>query len=156
MSDQSDPFQIPKLLSLHGVAPPPFVRAEDMADPVVDRCEQFFNESTAQVQRSGARGYGGGAFQNYPTSVTVTQNGVGDSGAAKGQPIDLTTGKTANLPSRPPLAALHHGIWPTEHPPRRGPDPDCRCLHKPERRNLKSIAGNGPCGASRMEHQAGS
>jgi hypothetical protein len=41
LSGLSDPFQIPKLLSIHGIATPAFVQADDLVDPIIDRCEQF-------------------------------------------------------------------------------------------------------------------
>jgi hypothetical protein len=50
LSDQSDPVQVPKMLSLHGIAVPPFVKPATWFDPIFDRCENFFSESTAQLQ----------------------------------------------------------------------------------------------------------
>jgi len=50
LSDQSDPLQIPRMLSMHGIAPPPFIKPAAWFDPIFDRCEQFFSESTQQLQ----------------------------------------------------------------------------------------------------------
>src|SRR6266851_1624130 len=51
VSSQSDPAGVHKLLSVHGVAIPEFVEA-DFLDPVVDRCRQFFANSTAELLRA--------------------------------------------------------------------------------------------------------
>jgi len=52
LSNQSDPVGVQKLLSLHGVAAPEFVDELSIVDPVIDRCERFFQDS--DQQRSAA------------------------------------------------------------------------------------------------------
>jgi hypothetical protein len=53
VSEQSDPVGVHKLLSVHGIAMPEFVEVEDdFLGPVIDRCEEFFTKSTAQLQRA--------------------------------------------------------------------------------------------------------
>lgn len=52
LSNQSDPLGIPRLLGMHGIAVPDFLEEADFFDPAIDRCEQFFAGSTAQLQQT--------------------------------------------------------------------------------------------------------
>jgi hypothetical protein len=53
VSPRSDPLGVIKLLSMHGIAIPEFVDVEDdFIGPVIDRCEQFFADSTARLQQA--------------------------------------------------------------------------------------------------------
>ena len=55
LSDQSDPLKIGRLLSLYGIARPPFseIKSEvDFFNPILDRCLRFFSESTAQLRQA--------------------------------------------------------------------------------------------------------
>jgi hypothetical protein len=51
-SKKSDPLGLPRLMAMHGIAIPGFIANLDLLGPVVDRCEQFFKESTANLQRA--------------------------------------------------------------------------------------------------------
>jgi lysophospholipase L1-like esterase len=53
LSAMSDPLGVTKLLSLFGIAAPGFLDNElDFINPVLNRCEQFFNDSTQQLTRA--------------------------------------------------------------------------------------------------------
>jgi lysophospholipase L1-like esterase len=53
MSGKSDPVGITKILSLFGIAVPPFFAQEaDFVNPIIKRCEQVFSGSTQQLQRA--------------------------------------------------------------------------------------------------------
>jgi hypothetical protein len=53
VSKLSDPLGVEKLLSLHGIAVPEFVEAEaEFLGAVIRRCEEFFADSTAELQRA--------------------------------------------------------------------------------------------------------
>ena len=88
------------MLSLHGVAPPPFVEPEDMIDPVVDRCEQFFTESTAQLQSAilGAQDPG----------ITFVASGFTDANAVFVPNSSLLWGLDDLLNPQDPVAAQRH------------------------------------------------
>jgi hypothetical protein len=53
LSAKSDPTGVVKLLSLFGIAPPPFLNNEaDFINPVLNRCETFSRDSTQQLQQA--------------------------------------------------------------------------------------------------------
>jgi len=53
LSGKSDPLGVTKLLSLFGIAVPGFLDHDfDFINPVLRRCEQFFNDSTQQLQQA--------------------------------------------------------------------------------------------------------
>jgi lysophospholipase L1-like esterase len=54
ISDQSDPPCVLGFLGIHGIAPPPFVEKNFVIEAVIDRCRQFFQESTADLRRAVA------------------------------------------------------------------------------------------------------
>jgi lysophospholipase L1-like esterase len=55
LSSRSDPLGVTKLLSLFGIAVPGFVDADvDFINPVLERCEIFFNDSNQQLARAVA------------------------------------------------------------------------------------------------------
>jgi lysophospholipase L1-like esterase len=53
-SAKSNPLKLPHLMAIHGVGIPMFVAHLDLVNPVVDRCEQFFAESSASLQSAVA------------------------------------------------------------------------------------------------------
>jgi hypothetical protein len=53
VSDQSDPFGVQQLLKLHGIALPDFGDpGAEFLDPVIQRCREFFAESTTALQQA--------------------------------------------------------------------------------------------------------
>jgi lysophospholipase L1-like esterase len=53
LSAKSDPLGVTKLLSLFGIAVPGFLDNDfDFINPVLRRCEQFFDDSTRQLQQA--------------------------------------------------------------------------------------------------------
>ncbi|HLK10733.1 MAG TPA: hypothetical protein VKW76_05095 [Candidatus Binatia bacterium] len=53
VSAQSDPLGVRRLLGLHGIAVPDFLDAEEaFLAPVVERCREFFTDSSAETQRA--------------------------------------------------------------------------------------------------------
>lgn len=53
LSGQSDPIGVTKLLSLFAIAVPAFIdRDLDFINPVISRCEAFFNDSTQQLRQA--------------------------------------------------------------------------------------------------------
>ncbi len=52
LSDLSDPLGIAGYLGMHGIAVPSFIAEAEFQDIVVDRCEEFFADSTAQLQQA--------------------------------------------------------------------------------------------------------
>jgi lysophospholipase L1-like esterase len=53
LSAESDPLGIIKLLSLFGIAIPPFLDNDfDFINPVLNRCEAFFNDSTLHLKKA--------------------------------------------------------------------------------------------------------
>jgi hypothetical protein len=53
VSELSDPLGVEKLLSIHGIALPPFANVEgDVFEPVVHRCQEFFDQSTSELKRA--------------------------------------------------------------------------------------------------------
>jgi lysophospholipase L1-like esterase len=55
LSAQSDPLGVIKLLSLFGIAVPPFVNSQrDVIDPVLKRCAEFSADSTRDLQQAVA------------------------------------------------------------------------------------------------------
>lgn len=70
VSEQSDPLGVQRLLGVHGIGVPSFVNAADeFLDPVIHRCEQFFADSTAELQRAVADA-GDARIHFVPTGFT--------------------------------------------------------------------------------------
>jgi lysophospholipase L1-like esterase len=99
LSDQSDPLGVHRLLSLHGIAAPDFIEDAAILDPVFDRCETFFNESTAQLQRAIANA-------NDPRIVFVPSGFTDNNAVFAGTP--LLFGLDDQLNPEDPVAAQRH------------------------------------------------
>ena len=99
LSNQSDPLGVHKLLGLHGIATPDFLEDEDLFDPVVDRCEQFFRNSTAQLQAAIAK-------VNDPR-ISYIASGFTDDNAVFA-PSPLLFGLDDELEPVDPVAAARH------------------------------------------------
>ena len=54
ISEQSDPLGVRRLLSSHGIAPPPFLSDDDLLEPLVKRCSDFFKDSTNELRSAVA------------------------------------------------------------------------------------------------------
>ena len=55
LSDLSDPLQVDRMLSLHGISRPGFREIKSQADffnPILERCLRFFNESSAHLRQA--------------------------------------------------------------------------------------------------------
>jgi hypothetical protein len=99
LSDQSDPVGIPRLLALHGIAAPGFIDELDIIDPVIDRCEQFNNDSTAQLQIAIADA-------GDPRIVFVQSGFTDDNAVFAGTPFLF--GLDDQLNPQDPVAAQRH------------------------------------------------
>jgi len=54
LSDQSDPLKLHSLLRMYGISAPVVGQEDLLLDPVLDRCEQFFNDSTGHLNAAVA------------------------------------------------------------------------------------------------------
>src|SRR5262249_42767586 len=111
LSAQSDPLGVIKLLSLFGIAPPPFLdRDIDFINPVLHRCETFFNDSTAQLQK--AIGDAG------DTRITFVPTGFTDANAVFVPHTSLLWGLDLgdDLDPQDPVAAMRHPQCDAAHP----------------------------------------
>ena len=99
LSDQSDPVGIPRLLALHGIAAPGFIDELDIIDPVIDRREQFNNDSTAQLQIAIADA-------GDPRIVFVPSGFTDDNAVFAGTPFLF--GLDDQLNPQDPVAAQRH------------------------------------------------
>jgi hypothetical protein len=54
LSNLSDPLKIPDMLTMYGVAAPGNFAASPLRGPIVDRCQQFFKDSTKHLKKAVA------------------------------------------------------------------------------------------------------
>jgi len=100
ISDQSDPLGVHRLLSIHGIAAPAFIGDEDLIiDPVIDRCEEFFADSTSKLQSAIADA-------NDPRIRFVSSGFTEDNAVFAGTP--LLFGLDDHLNPQDPAAAPRH------------------------------------------------
>jgi lysophospholipase L1-like esterase len=99
ISDQSDPLGVHRLLSLHGIAAPDFIDEADIIDPVIDRCEEFFKDSTAQLQSAIADA-------NDPRIIFVASGFTEDNAVFAGMP------HLFGLDGRPKARSVRHHAYP--------------------------------------------
>ena len=100
LSAMSDRAGIPALLSLFGIAVPNFLeKDEDFINPIFDRCEQFFNDSTAQLTQAVADA--GDARIKFVPSGFTDANAVFVHGTSLLWALDLTD----DLDPQDPVAA---------------------------------------------------
>jgi lysophospholipase L1-like esterase len=111
LSALSDPLGVMKLLSLYGIAVPSFInRDRDIIDPVLARCEAFFNQSTQGLQRAVAD-TGDARVRFIPTGFTDA-NAVFVRGTSLLWGLDLDD----NLGPQDPVAAVRHPLCDIAHP----------------------------------------
>jgi len=114
LSAKSDPLGVTKLLSLFGIAVPPFLESDlDFITPVLDRCEQFFKDSTQQLQRAIA--------DAGDARVTFVPSGFTDDNAVFVPRTSLLWGIDLDDDMRPqdPVAATRRPLCDIAHPPRQ-------------------------------------
>jgi hypothetical protein len=111
LSGRSDPAGVTRLLSLFGIAVPPFLdRDFDIVNPVLARCEAFFNESTQQLQRAIADA--GDARIAFVPSGFTDANSVFVPGTSLLWGLDLDDG----LSPQDPVAAARRPLCDIAHP----------------------------------------
>src|SRR5262249_43513035 len=109
-SDQSDPFGVQQLLKLHGIALPDFGdRGAEFLDPVIQRCLEFFAESTMALQQAIA-GAGDPRITFVPTAFTEA-NAIFVPNTSLLWGLDLDDG----LSPEDPVAAQRHGQCDAAH-----------------------------------------
>jgi hypothetical protein len=112
MSGKSDPIGITKILSLFGIAVPPFFAQDaDFVNPIINRCEQFFNGSTQQLQQAIADAKDPRAA--FVPSGFTDDNSVFVPGTSLLWGLDLDDG----LSPLDPVAAQRRPLCDLAHPP---------------------------------------
>lgn len=112
LSAKSDPLGVTKLLSLFGIAVPAFLdRDLDFINPILNRCAQFFNDSTEQLQKAIADS-GDPRVIFVPSSFT-DDNSVFVPGTSLLWGLDLGD----DLAPEDPVAAQRHPLCDLAHPP---------------------------------------
>ena len=110
VSAMSDPLGVAKLLSLHGIAIPEFVKMEgDFLSAIIERCKSFFADSTAELQRAISDN-GDPRVQFVPTGFTDA-NAIFVPGTSLLWKLDIDDGLEAEDPvavSRRPACDLAH------------------------------------------------
>jgi lysophospholipase L1-like esterase len=110
LSSMSDPLGVTKLLSLFGIAVPSFVDADvDFINPVLERCERFFNDSTQQLQQAVAD-TGDSRIAFVPSGFTDA-NSVFVPGTSLLWGLDLDD----DMNPQDPAAAARHPLCDTAH-----------------------------------------
>ena len=111
LSAMSDPLGVIKLLGLFGIAVPPFLdRDVDFINPVLARCEAFFNDSTAQL-RNAIADSGDPRITFVPTGFTDA-NAVFVPGTSLLWGLDLGD----NLEPLDPVADARRPLCDAAHP----------------------------------------
>lgn len=112
LSAQSDPFGVTKLLSLFGIAVPAFLDNElDFINPVLNRCEQFFNDSSQHLRQAIA--------DAGDSRVSFIPSGFTDANSVFVQGTSLLWGLslTDDLDPLDPVAAERRPLCDIAHPP---------------------------------------
>jgi lysophospholipase L1-like esterase len=52
LSSKSEPFKVPLLLAVHGIAMSPFATQKTVFDKIVAQCQQFYTDSTAALKKA--------------------------------------------------------------------------------------------------------
>jgi lysophospholipase L1-like esterase len=111
LSAKSDPVGVIKLLSLYGVAIPGFLDNDrDFIDPVLARCEAFFNDSTQQLVQAVA--------DAGDARITFVPSGFTDDNSVFVPNTSLLWGLNLNddLDPQDPVAAARHPLCDAAHP----------------------------------------
>ena len=111
LSAKSDPVGVTKMLSLFGIAVPGFLdRDLDFINPVLDRCEAFFNDSTQQLRRAIADA--GDPRIDFVPSGFTDDNSVFVPGTSLLWGISLDD----DLSPQDPVAAARRPLCDNAHP----------------------------------------
>lgn len=111
LSAKSDPLGVVKLLSLFGIAVPDFLDKDlDFINPVLKRCEEFFNDSAQQLEQAIAD-VGDPRISFVPSGFTDA-NSVFVPGTSLLWGIDLDD----DLSPQDPVAAARHPLCDIAHP----------------------------------------
>jgi lysophospholipase L1-like esterase len=108
ISPKSDPFGVATLLGLHGIAMPDFGRNDfDMVNPVVDRCEEFFQSSTEYLM--------GAIADAHDPRIQFVPSGFTDDNAVFAGANSLLWGLALDGTFSPldPVAPVRHPICDT-------------------------------------------
>jgi lysophospholipase L1-like esterase len=111
LSALSDPVGVMKLCSLFGIAVPAFLDKDlDFINPVLNRCEEFFNDSTQQLKQAIADA-------NDPR-ITFVPSGFTDANSVFVPGTSLLWGLALNddLSPQDPVAAARHPLCDIAHP----------------------------------------
>jgi len=111
LSAKSDPLGVTKLISLFGIAVPGFLEKDlDFINPVLDRCEAFFNDSTQQLKLA--------IVDANDPRITFVSSGFTDANSAFVPGTSLLWGLTLDddLSPQDPVAAARHPLCDIAHP----------------------------------------
>ncbi len=111
LSAKSDPLGVTKLLSLFGIAVPGFLDKDlDFINPVLSRCEAFFNDSTQQLAQAIA--------DVGDPRITFVPSGFTDANSAFVAGTSLLWGIDLDddLSPQDPVAAARHPLCDVAHP----------------------------------------
>jgi lysophospholipase L1-like esterase len=111
LSAQSDPLGVIKLVSLFGIAVPAFLDKDlDFINPVLDRCEAFFTDSTQQLQQA--------IVDANDPRITFVPSGFTDANSAFVPGTALLWGLALDddLTPQDPVAAARHPLCDAAHP----------------------------------------
>jgi lysophospholipase L1-like esterase len=110
LSADSDPFGVIKLLSLFGIAVPPFLDKDiDFINPILARCEQFFAESTTALARA-VRDSGDARISFVPSGYTGSNAVFASNSLLWG--LDLTDDLNPQDPVAAARRPLCNAAWP--------------------------------------------
>jgi hypothetical protein len=111
LSSMSDPLGVTKLLALYGIAVPAFLDRElDFINPVIARCEAFFNDSTQELMRAVADA-GDPRIAFVPSGFTDA-NAVFVRGSSLLWGLELTD----KLDPQDPVAGKRHPLCDAAYP----------------------------------------
>jgi lysophospholipase L1-like esterase len=111
LSAQSDPVGVIKLASLFGIAVPAFLdRDLDFINPVLNRCEAFFNDSTQQLKQA--------IVDANDPRITFVPSGFTDANSAFVPGTSLLWGLTLDddLSAQDPVAAARRPLCDIAQP----------------------------------------
>jgi hypothetical protein len=111
LSAMSDPVGVSKLLSLFGVAVPAFLENDfDFINPVLNRCEAFFKDSSAELMKAIA--------DAGDPRITFVPSGFTDANSVFVPNTSLLWGLTLTegLDPQDPVAASRHPVCNTAYP----------------------------------------
>lgn len=110
LSAKSDPLGVIKLVSLFGIAVPGFMDKDHFINPVLDRCEAFFNDSTQQLKQA--------IVDAKDPRIAFVSSGFTDANSAFVSGTSLLWGVTLDDDMSPqdPVAATRHPLCDIAYP----------------------------------------